>query len=260
MKRVIFIIFLSLGILFLAYLYTDLRGELSRTRLNLEDMRNELSLTKKTLEEREAELEDTKLNLKKTEAELGEKEKEIKALKLDLKKKEDELSLIKKTLKEREAELEDTKLSLKMKEEEIKTLKLNLEDALREIEELKAFAREEYRRGLEEGFGHGYTIRDPTYEEMVDFIRKDRTDEREYIEGKYECRHFARDVCNNAEDEGIRCALVLVDFEEGSHAIVGFNTVDKGFVYIEPQTDEEVEIEVGKKYMGLTVKGVLIIW
>ena len=191
----------------------------------------------------------------------------IKLSKKEIEKFQKELSLTRKTLEEREIELEETQLNLKEvqdeladKEEEIKTLKSNLEDALREIEELKEFAEEEYRRGLEEGFGHGYTIRDPTYEEMVDFIRKDRTDEREYIEGKYECRHFARDVCNNAEDEGIRCALVLVDFEEGSHAIVGFNTVDKGFIYIEPQTDEEVEIEVGKKYMGLTVKGVLIIW
>jgi len=96
--------------------------------------------------------------------------------------------------------------------------------------------------------GHGYTILDPTYKEMLAFLRKDRTDRREYVEGEYVCEDFAKDVCNNAEEDGIRCAFVAVGYPDGGHAIVGFDTVDAGLVYIESQSDEIVEPVVGKRY------------
>ena len=96
--------------------------------------------------------------------------------------------------------------------------------------------------------GHGYTITDPTYKEMLAFLRKDRTDGREYVEGEYVCEDFAKDVCNNAEENGIRCAFVAVGYPDGGHAIVGFDTVDGGLVYIESQSDEIVEPVVGKRY------------
>ena len=39
------------------------------------------------------------------------------------------------------------------------------------------------------------------------------------------------------------------DGTDTGHAIVGFNTVDRGMVYVEPQTDEWVEnFKIGKQY------------
>lgn len=96
--------------------------------------------------------------------------------------------------------------------------------------------------------GHGYTIADPTYRQMMNFIRWDETDKHEYIEGEYVCENFAMDVCNNAEAEGIRCAYVNIHFPDGGHAIVAFNTIDRGLVYIETQSDELVEPVIGKHY------------
>jgi len=97
--------------------------------------------------------------------------------------------------------------------------------------------------------GHGYTIKDPTYRQMVSFIEKDKTEREQYIEDEYICQDFAMDVCNHAEEEGIRCAYVNILFPDGKgHAIVAFNTIDRGLVYIEPQTDELVEPRIGKHY------------
>jgi len=123
-----------------------------------------------------------------------------------------------------------------------------------------------YDNGVEIGRGHGYTIKDPTYLEMRSFIQRDQTDKNEYIEGVYICENFAADVCNHAEEENIRCAFVIIHFPEGGHAIVAFNTVDRGLIFIEPQEDEEMEVEIGKPYWPRrpshddTVVGILIVW
>ena len=38
------------------------------------------------------------------------------------------------------------------------------------------------------------------------------------------------------------------------HAIVSFNTTDKGIVFFEPQTDDLVELEAGKDYWTECIK------
>ena len=77
-----------------------------------------------------------------------------------------------------------------------------------------------------------------------------KTNTKKYVVNEFECRHFARLVNNNAESQGIRCGYVTLDFDSlADHAIIAFNTTDKGIVYFEPQTDEEVEnLEVGNDY------------
>ena len=97
--------------------------------------------------------------------------------------------------------------------------------------------------------GHGYTIKDPTYNEMMLFLKTDDTDKAEYIKDEYVCTGFATDLCNNAEEKGIRCAYVSIKFPEGTgHTIVAFNTIDKGLIYIEPQHDDLVRVEIGKPF------------
>jgi len=111
---------------------------------------------------------------------------------------------------------------------------------------------EGYDEGREAGFGHGYALRDPTYEEAVAFMEEDKTSDNEYNDddyGVYVCSHFSRDVCNNAEVEGLRCAIVNLVFPGTvGHAIVAFDTIDEGLVYFEAITDELVRPEVGKRY------------
>ena len=78
----------------------------------------------------------------------------------------------------------------------------------------------------------------PTYEDLIDFIKNDNTDIRFYIEEgewAYVCADASEDVHNNAEAAGIRAAWVGIQFTENQpgHALNAFETVDRGLVYID---------------------------
>jgi len=97
--------------------------------------------------------------------------------------------------------------------------------------------------------GYDYVLRDPSYQEMKDFLKQDETSELEYVESEYICIDFTADVKANAANKGMRCAYVAIEFRGGSgHAIIAFDTTDIGLVFIEPQFDWEVEPEIGKRY------------
>jgi len=103
-------------------------------------------------------------------------------------------------------------------------------------------------------------FKNPTFKELRDFILKDPTNRNEFVLNQYECRHFATEVNNNAEANDLRCAFVLLCYDRGQHAVVAFDTTDRGLVYIEPQTDAAIHPEVGGKYQGMEIKEILIAW
>jgi len=133
-----------------------------------------------------------------------------------------------------------------------------------------------YEEGVNAGAEHGYTLRDPTYQEAVSFIGQDRTNDNEYVEDVYICSHFSRDVCNNAEGEGFRCAYVELRYPDGGHAIIAFDTVDEGLAYFDAITDDRVRPIVGERYYQCiepregyyyeepsfddTIRDILVIW
>lgn len=110
-----------------------------------------------------------------------------------------------------------------------------------------------YIQGVTDGAGRGYNIRDPTYQEAVQFIASDQTNENEYDEDSYNCHHFTADFKNNAFEAEYRCGYVAIEFPEFGHAIVCFDTIDQGIIYIEPQTDELVTLIIGEPYWDRTV-------
>lgn len=91
-------------------------------------------------------------------------------------------------------------------------------------------------------------LHNPTLDEVTSFLAEDTTDSNEYIKDAYVCSHFARDVNNNAQSQGIRCAFVDIRYPESAHAIVAFDTVDEGVVYFDAVTDERVRPVMGKEY------------
>jgi hypothetical protein len=127
-----------------------------------------------------------------------------------------------------------------------------------------------YTDGVDAGTGHGYCLQDPTYAEAVAFLSSDRTDRNRYDDDSYVCSHFSRDVCNNAEAEGWRCAFVELRYSDSGHSIVAFDTIDQGLVYFEPQFDDEVRVELGRSYSQLNdyvipsfddvIRDILVIW
>jgi uncharacterized repeat protein (TIGR01451 family) len=78
---------------------------------------------------------------------------------------------------------------------------------------------------------------DPTYAEVVAFIKADPTDLIMYQDGIYVCADYARDVHNNAEKAGYRCAWVGVDMWNNNiyygHALNAFQTTDRGLIFVD---------------------------
>lgn len=104
-----------------------------------------------------------------------------------------------------------------------------------------------YVQGVVDGAGRGYTMRDPTYSEALRFMWMDQTDKHMYMEN-YTCLNFAADFKGNALEAGYKCGFVYLKFPEGAHALVCFNTTDRGIVFIEPQFDAIMRVEVGIRY------------
>jgi hypothetical protein len=106
---------------------------------------------------------------------------------------------------------------------------------------------------------------DPTYAQLVSFLKSDKTDEYPYIDTNNApdtyygtakshvdltriqniidgiaqpdnpdvCGDFAERLYNDAEMGGIRCAYVSVDLSTGLHALDAFQTTDKGLIYVD---------------------------
>jgi hypothetical protein len=94
----------------------------------------------------------------------------------------------------------------------------------------------------------GFLIRDPTYQEALNFVKADQTDKIPYNVTTFNCIDFSAAAMRNAFDAGYRAFFVYIDFNTTSHSIVAFNTTDEGIVFIEPQFDKVLKVEVGENY------------
>jgi hypothetical protein len=106
-----------------------------------------------------------------------------------------------------------------------------------------------YQAGVEGLKDRVYTLRDPTYSEALRFLRRDATDRIDYHLGSFVCHDYSTTVKVNAFKEGIHCYYVSLEFPEPpGHAIVAFNTTDRGLVFFEPQEDKEMDVDLGIRY------------
>jgi hypothetical protein len=94
----------------------------------------------------------------------------------------------------------------------------------------------------------GYIIRDPTYQEALDFVEADQTEKTPYDVKAFNCIDFSAAVKKNAFDAGYRAFFVYIDFKTTSHSVIAFKTTDKGILFIEPQYDQILNLEVGENY------------
>jgi len=108
--------------------------------------------------------------------------------------------------------------------------------------------------------------KDPTWAQLVDFLKRDDTDQIPYDYNSFVCADFAHRLHDNAEKAGWRCYYVGVKLgpspdrssSEG-HALNAFKTTDRGLVYIdctgptereEPRSgDTTVKVVVGQEYL-----------
>jgi FtsZ-binding cell division protein ZapB len=160
-------------------------------------------------------------------------------------------------------------------EMQVSTLQANISDLQTEVASLENEVIESFNLGYAEGEAYGYDegyaqgiedltqsgwyFTDPTYDEAVAFINSDKTNENDWGPD-YVCYDFTADFNGNAAQAGYRCGFVYIEFSDSAHAIACFNTTDSGLIYIEPQTDEIVDVAVGQSYWGDTIVKMGIIW
>ncbi|MFC2001092.1 hypothetical protein ACFLUZ_01145 [Chloroflexota bacterium] len=247
MKRWIIISILSCLCLFLFLLFSNTSAQLHTVRASFNSTQTELESTKGTLVSTKTELESTKGALVSTKTELESTKGALVSTKTELESTKGTLVSTKTELESTERELSSNKIELATTLDSLSTMQAELDNTRDELTELEIS-----HQGLMTG--HGYTIKDPSYNEMTRFLSTDDTDQTEYIEGEYECTEFAMDLCNRAEEQNIRCAFVSLRFPgKIGHAIVAFNTIDEGLIYIEPQHDDLVKVEINKQYYTCVV-------
>lgn len=153
-------------------------------------------------------------------------------------------------LGERKEQIATLKQNIEVLEENLaytEVLVSQLEDNLENTQSRLTTVKSELQKLRD---GSRFELHDPTYNEVRNFIQEDETDENEYIKDEYVCVDFASDVNNNAQEEGIRTAFVDIRFESGAHAILAFQTVDRGLIYVEPQNDAIITtgLQAGQEY------------
>jgi hypothetical protein len=103
----------------------------------------------------------------------------------------------------------------------------------------------------------------PTWNELVEFLRNDTTDQHVYYISSFVCADFAEMLHNNAEKAGIRAAFVSIDLEYypmSGHSCNAFQTTDKGLVYIDctgsiqgVNADKVVDVKAGQDYIPISI-------
>jgi hypothetical protein len=106
--------------------------------------------------------------------------------------------------------------------------------------------------------------KDPSWEQLVWFLKDDKTDKKIYSKENFFCTDYAEMLYNNAEKAGWNAAFIAIstcnitDREETGHALNAFNTTDHGIVYIDCtrdptdtanqiiDSDKLVKMEIGK--------------
>ena len=81
---------------------------------------------------------------------------------------------------------------------------------------------------------HNPAARNPTLATLMQFIRKDDTNQVPYTTGKFVCTEFAVQLQARAERAGLRAGIVFVTFTTGpGHALNVFQTADRGLVFVD---------------------------
>lgn len=94
------------------------------------------------------------------------------------------------------------------------------------------------------------------FDDLLAFLGEDGTNEREYCRDSFNCVEFARVLIFNASLYGITGYPVVIRWRNQSigHQIVGFLTVDKGWIFVEPQSNRVLDIFPGAVVNGKVVE------
>ena len=233
-KKVLLLVFLTIIIVGLLGFGFIKNNEVNTAQATLASTHNELVST-------QADLSSSQALLTATEAELSQTKSDLATSRADLSDTQNELQTTTQTLQDKNSQL------AKALADYTKTL------ASLDTEKVQSAELQSTLDNLQANYGaltagYGYVLKDPTYQQVKTFMAADRTNDNPYVDDTYVCEDFSADVIVHALQQKIRCGYVSIRYSDSAHAIVAFNTTDRGLIYIEPQSDEEVNLAAGKHY------------
>ena len=207
------------------------RASLTRAQLEQQNIAGSLEETKNELQETITSLEETRQGLEEQKRETDKYIQLYESTNFELQNTENDLTLLENELAMEEQE-----------SQELQKLINELQDKLILYEEtlgthVYAGTLPPYHSGnLPQIILKSIaSARNPTWEELLDFLEVDKTDKKLYVDVEFEYGNFAQELHDNAESNGIRAAFLVVHFHDDapSHAINAFKTTDRGLVYID---------------------------
>lgn len=98
----------------------------------------------------------------------------------------------------------------------------------------------------------------PSYNELIDFLRADDTVNNKYDKPNFTCADFAVDLQNNAEKQGINCGYASLKFcgKASGHAVDVFDTIDQGLLYVDMTSGKTIiskDLGPGDSYYDLGI-------
>jgi septal ring factor EnvC (AmiA/AmiB activator) len=208
----------------------------------------QLSSTKNQLTFSEEQLQTTKTELGTTENNLSSTQDQLKTTVDNLTLTQSQLTSTRSTLSSTQNDLKSAQTDLKSAQNQVAGLQSSMSGLQTNLTEARAQVDDLQTNLNRLTSSYAYVAADPTSAAMQAFLKADTTDSKPYITGSYVCWNYAADVIANAAKQHIRCGFVYVEFPGSAHAVVAFNTTDKGLIYIEPQSDEVVQLKVGVHY------------
>ncbi|HEY3426563.1 MAG TPA: hypothetical protein VGL27_17340 [Negativicutes bacterium] len=107
-------------------------------------------------------------------------------------------------------------------------------------------------------FAHNSSAVNPTYEQVISFLKSDTTDQIPYDLNKFTCGDYAEHVQHNAEATGYRCGWVFIELDNGNHACNAFDTMDRGIVFVDSTIfDSVVDLKEGYEYQPIPLSKLL---
>ncbi|MBA7476531.1 hypothetical protein ES707_11917 [subsurface metagenome] len=210
-----------------------LKTELESVQSVLTSTQAELSSTEQALTTTQAELSSTEQTLTSTQAELSSTQAELSSTEQRLFSIQSELSSTKQALTSTQSELETTKAELEATEAELELYKETL--GIEVFSDKQPLYEKAGLSSREINLINNQIATNPTWQELIAFLRSDPTDDETYWKPVFNCANFAEMLHNNAETTGIKAAFVGVFFsdEEEGHALNAFKTTDRGLVYVD---------------------------
>jgi hypothetical protein len=223
-------------------------NQLNKSQATLADTQSQLSITNNDLVDSSNELLGVKDQLKSVQDQLAKSNGQLSATQTLLKTTQGQLTSTQGQLTSEQGQLNLVQTQLTTTQDDVKTKQIQISGLQNDLTDAKSQV-DIIKTNLDRmSSSYGYVYNDPTYDSMKTFLTSDLTDQHAYVDGTYVCWNYAADVILNAAKQHIRCAFVYIEFIDSAHADIAFNTTDKGMVYIDPQTDDIVQLKVGVHY------------